>query len=84
MCSTNFIKHSMIGSDFYPLFRTIPLADQSSRDEEYISIYFDNLEFHKINTSRLLFQFKRINGDFVNFEDSNQKLIVNLTVQNPK
>ena len=77
----------MIGSDFYPLFRTIPLADKSSRDEEYISVHFDNLEFHKINTSRLdllQFQFKRINGDFVNFEDSSQKMIVDLTVRNPK
>ena len=87
MCYTNFIKHSMIGSDFYPLLRTISVADKSSRDDEYISVHFDNLEFHKINTSRLdllHFQFKRINGDFVNFEDSSQKMIVNLTVRNPK
>ena len=87
MCYTNFIKYSMLGSDFYPLFRTIPVADKSSRDDEYISVHFVNLEFHKINTSQLdllHFQFKRINGDFVNFEDSSQKMIVNLTVRNPK
>ena len=87
MCYTNFITHSMVGSDFYPLCRTIPLADKSSREDEYISVHFDNLEFHKINTSRLdfmQFQFKRINGDFVNFDDSSQKMIVNLTIRNPK
>ena len=87
MCYTNFIQHSMVGSDFYPLFRTIPMADQSNREDEYISVHFDNLEFHKINTSRLdfmHFQFKRINGDFVNFIDNNQKMIVNLTIRNPK
>ena len=55
MCYTNFIKHSMVGSDFYPLFRTIPLADKSSREDEYISVHFDNFEFHKINTTRVDF-----------------------------
>ena len=87
MCYTNFIRHSMIGGDFYPLFRTIPVADKSNRDDEYTSVHFDNFEFHKINTSQLDlldFQFKRINGDFVNFEDSSQKTIVNLTIRNPK
>ena len=87
MCYTNFIKHSMIGSDFYPLFRTIPVADISNQDDEYISVHFDNLEFHRINTSRLdllHFQFKKINGDFVKFEDSSQKMIVNLSIRNPK
>ena len=87
MCYTNFTKHSMIGSDSYPLFRSIPVADKTSRDDEYISVHFDNLEFHKINTSRLdllHFRFKRINGDFVNFEDSGQKMIVNLSIRNPK
>ena len=87
MCYTNFIKHSMIGSDFYPLFRTIPVAGISNQDDEYISVHFDNLEFHRINTSRLdslHFQFKKINGDFVKFEDSSQKMIVNLSIRNPK
>ena len=87
MCYTNFIRHSMTGGDFYPLFRTIPVADKSNRDDEYTSVHFDNLEFHKINTSRLdllHFQFKRINGDFVKFEESDHKTIVNLTIRNPK
>ena len=69
----------MIGSNFYPLFRTILVADISNQDDEYISVHFDNLEFHRINTSwldLLHFQFKKINGDFVNFEDSSQKMIV--------
>ena len=86
MCYTNFIEQSMIGGEIYPLFRTIPLADRSSRKEEYISTHFDNLEFHKINTSRLdllQFQFKRINGDFANFTEKDQKLIVNLVIRNP-
>ena len=43
MYYTNFKKHSMIGSDFYPLFRIILVADKSSRDDAGIIKTFPSI-----------------------------------------
>ena len=85
VCYASFIKHSIIASEFYPIFRLIPVR----RDEgegKYVSISFNNLEFIKCNTSRLdilRFQLKRLDGEFIDFAD-NKKIIMTLVIQNPK
>ena len=85
VCYASFIKHSIIASEFYPIFRLIPVR----RDEgegKYVSISFNNLEFIKCNTSRLdilRFQLKRLDGEFIDFAD-NKKIIMSLAIQNPK
>ena len=72
-----------MGSEFYPVFKMIPLHKTPDQDN-YVSINFENLEFIKCNTTRLdflQFHLKRLDGEFIDF-DSNEKIIINLAVQN--
>ena len=85
VCYASFIKHSIIASEFYPIFRLIPMR-RVEEEGKYVSISFNNLEFIKCNTSRLdilRFQLKRLDGEFIDFVD-NKKTIITLAIQNPK
>ena len=85
MCYTNFINHSIIGNNFYSVFKMIPLSKINEKDN-YISVHFENLEFQKCNTSRLdilHFQLKRLDGRYVDFVN-NKKILLNLAIRNPR
>ena len=85
VCYASFIKHSIIASEFYPIFRLIPVR-RDEQGSKYVSVSFNNLEFIKCNTSRLdilRFELKRLDGEFIDFAD-NKKIIMSLVVQNPK
>ena len=85
ICYANFVKHSVIGDDFYPVLKIIPIKRREEEDN-YVTEHFENLQYLKCNTSRmdlLRFQLKRLDGELINFE-TNEKIMINLAIQNPK
>ena len=85
VCYTDFVSHSIIGDQFYPVFKMIPLQKITENDN-CVSIHFKNFEFLKCNMARLdklRFQLKRLDGGFIDFHN-NKKIIMNLAIQNPK
>ena len=85
VCYTNFITHSPIGDQFYPVLKMIPLHNAPDEDN-YASIHFENLEFIKCNTTRLSilhFQFRRLDGELIDFNDDG-RIVMNLAIKNPK
>lgn len=82
ICYANFISHSIIGNDFFPILKMIPLKRSEEKDN-YVSINFENYEFLKCNTTRLdamHFHLKRLDGEFIEF-DTNKKIIINLALK---
>ena len=85
VCYTDFVKHSIIGDEYYRILKMIPLPKLTESDN-YVSMHFENLEFFRCNTTRLdklTFQLKRIDGEFIEFND-NGKIIMSLAIQNRK
>ncbi len=85
ICYANFVNHSVIGDEFYPVLKVIPL-NRGEEEDNYVTTHFDNLEYVKCNTSRLdllHFQLKRLDGESISFE-TNEKIMMNLAIQNPK
>lgn len=80
MCYANFIKHSIVGDNFFPLLKMIPLK-RIDEEDNYITIHFKNLDYKICNTSRLeklRFELRRLDGEPIQFE-TNQKMIYNLS-----
>ncbi len=85
ICYANFVNHSVIGDEFYPVLKVIPI-NRAEEQDNYVTTHFENLEYIKCNTSRLdllHFQLKRLDGELINFE-TNEKIMMNLAIQNPK
>ena len=85
ICYANFVNHSVIGDGFYPVLKVIPL-NRREEEDNYVTTHFENLEYLKCNTSRLdllRFQLKRLDGELIRFE-TNEKIMMNLAIQNPK
>ena len=85
ICYANFVNHSVIGDEFYPVLKVIPI-NRGEEEDNYVTTHFENLEYIKCNTSRLdllHFQLKRLDGELINFE-TNEKIMMNLAIQNPK
>ena len=85
ICYANFVNHSVIGEEFYPVLKVIPL-NRGEEEDNYVTKHFENLEYIKCNTSRLdllHFQLKRLDGELISFE-TNEKIMMNLAIQNPK
>ncbi len=85
ICYANFVNHSVIGDEFYPVLKVIPI-NRGEEQDNYVTTHFENLEYIKCNTSRLdllHFQLKRLDGELINFE-TNEKIMMNLAIQNPK
>ena len=49
---TNFVNHSVIGDEFYPVLKVIPI-NRGEEEDNYVTMHFENLEYIKCNTSRL-------------------------------
>ena len=82
LCYTNFVKHSIVGNSYFPILKIIPIETQSKND--YISVHFDHLEFIKTNVEYLKdlhFEFRHLNGNFIEFADNTKKIILNLVVK---
>ena len=64
ICYTNFVNHSVIGDQFYPVLKVIPI-NRGEEEDNYVTTHFENLEYIKCNTTRLdllHFQLKRLDG----------------------
>ena len=85
ICYANFVKHSEIGDEFYPVLKIIPI-NRGEEEDKYVTEHFENLEYLMCNTTRLdllHFQLKRLDGELINFE-TNEKIMINLAIQNLK
>ena len=85
ICYANFVKHLVIGDEFYPVLKIIPI-NRDEEEDNYVMEHFENLEYLKCNTTRLdllHFQLKRLDGELINFE-TNEKIMINLAIQNAK
>ena len=85
ICYANFVKHSVIGDEFYPVLKIIPI-NRDEEEDNYVTEHFEDLEYLMCNTTRLdllHFQLKRLDGELINFE-TNEKIMINLAIQNPK
>ena len=85
ICYANFVKHSVIGDEFYPVLKIIPI-NREEEEDKYVTEHFENFEYLMCNTTRLdllHFQLKRLDGELINFE-TNEKIMINLAIQNPK
>ena len=84
MCYTNFINHSNIESNFYSVFKMIPIPlCKINEEDNYISVHFENLKFQKCNTSRLdflHFQLKQLDERYMDFVN-NKKILLNLAIK---
>ena len=52
ICYTIFVSHSVIGDEFYPVLKVIPI-NRGLEEDNYVTTHFDNLEYIKCNTTRL-------------------------------
>ena len=81
LCHVNFVKHSIVGSSYFPILKLIPTETLSK--EDYISVHFDHLEFIKVNVEYLKdlhFQLRDLKGNLIDFVDE-KKIILNLVVK---
>ena len=50
ICYANFIKHSVIGDEFYPVLKIIPI-NRGEEEDKYVTEHFENLEYLMCNTT---------------------------------
>ena len=83
----NFVQHSIVGNNFYPILKIIPTNyNRETKEQNYTSMYFDHLEFIKCNVNYLdnmKFELRGLDGDLIEF-GNNRRIVLNIVIKNPK
>lgn len=83
----NFVEHSIVGNNFYPILKIMPTNfNKSTKNEDYTSMHFDYLQFIKCNTSYLdnmKFELRGLDGDLIEFGNE-RRIVLNIVIKNPK
>ena len=84
---TNFVQHSIVGNNFYPILKIVPTNyNKEKKEQDYTSIHFDHLEFIKCNVNYLdnmKFELRGLDGDLIEF-GNDRRIVLNIVIKNPK
>ena len=82
----NFVQHSIVGNNFYPILKIIPTnINQETKEQQYTSMHFDHLEFIKCNVNYLdnmKFELRGLDGGLIEF-GNDRRVVLNIVIKNP-